>query len=144
MSVALTLTPPVVTHFHEKDLLNVLAEIQLNPPTQQALAHAQSVIADTAVDATFREHILEEITTLSATVLKIEADFASISLSIREIDDKKALRDEKGVLIELLPEWISYHEVRSLSCSGFRWLFFQSSNRRIQACYSHLRQQLRR
>ena len=114
MSIPLTLTSPLATYFNEKDLLNILAEIKSNPPTKEALAHAQSVIADTAADSTFRERILEEITNLAGTVLQIEADFASITLSISQIDDKNAMRGENGAVIKLLPEWTSYHTVRVL------------------------------
>lgn len=111
MSVPLTIRPPLAPSFPEKVLLeDIFSALQSNPPSQKELAHAQRVVAERAVDATFREHILEEIANLAETVLKIEANFASITLSMQEIDNKAAVRDEKGVLIQLLPEWRSYHE----------------------------------
>jgi len=110
MSVAIA--PPLSTPFNEKDLLNILTEIQSNPPPPEALAHAQDVIADTAAGTTFRERILEEIRNLAETVLQLEAKFAKITLAIHEFDDKKAVRDKDDVPIEFLPMWTSYHEVR--------------------------------
>lgn len=125
MSVPLTIRLPLAPSFPEKVLLeDIFSALQSNPPSQKELAHAQRVVAERAVDATFREHILEEIANLAETVLKIEATFASITLSMQEIDNKAAVRDEKGVLIQLLPEWRSYHEVCSLLSSTLWWLIF--------------------
>jgi hypothetical protein len=116
MSAPITLTPSFSTDFHEKDLLKALAEFQSNPPTQETLARAQSAVVDAVADTNFREHILQEIRTLAGTVLQIEADFATISLSVSEIDDRRAVQDQAGVLVKFLPEWTSYHEVCSV-CS---------------------------
>jgi hypothetical protein len=142
MSSSATLTHFIATFVGEKDLVNILSEIQANPPPQPALERAQIVIADTAVNA--RADILKEISDLAKTLLGIEEDFAAITRAIREIDSKKALQDANGGVMELLPTWISHHDVRCLLSLGFLWLFFRSSNRRIQACSSHLNPQLRK
>jgi hypothetical protein len=145
MDAPITLTPSFSTDFHEKDLLKILAELQSNPPTQETLTRAQGAVVDAAADTNFREHILEEISNLSGTVLQIEADFATISLSVSEFDDKRAVQDKAGVLVKFLPEWTSYHEVCSVLFSGHRSdLLFQSSCRRTPAYSSRLRQRLRR
>jgi hypothetical protein len=130
MNAPITLTPSFSTDFHEKDLLKILAELQSNPPTQETLTRAQGAVVDAAADTNFREHILEEISNLSGTVLQIEADF---------------VQDKAGVLVKFLPEWTSYHEVCGVLFSGHRSnLLFQSSCRRTPAYSSQLRQRLRR
>ncbi|RDB16642.1 hypothetical protein Hypma_002361 [Hypsizygus marmoreus] len=94
---------------YENELKAVVEKLRLNPPPAEDLANAQRSVADKAADPELRAKILEEIKTLSQTVLQIETDFANIANGIRDIDVKKAIRDKNDKPIAKLPEWTELH-----------------------------------
>ncbi|KAF9460979.1 hypothetical protein BDZ94DRAFT_1264870, partial [Collybia nuda] len=113
MSVIVENTPTSPLVFRASNIQDILAEIQYNPPGQDAIARVHRAIVDGTTAPTFRENTLREISQLSQTVLQIEQHFAEIAHAIRSIDSKQILQDHNGLPIKFFPEWNSYHKTYS-------------------------------
>lgn len=118
---------PLALHASQaRNLQEVLAEINRNPPGEVAIARAHRAIVDGTTESTYRQNTLREIQKLSQTVLEIEQRFATISNLVRTFDSRQAIRDENDRPVQFFPEWNEYHQV-GFHCFSSPWLLHLST-----------------
>ncbi|KAF8162605.1 hypothetical protein B0H34DRAFT_856291 [Crassisporium funariophilum] len=81
-----------------------------NDLSKEDLHKVHTAVADHLQAPTTRNTLNEEMKNLANTVMSIETDFATITLHMGEIDDKKIILDKEGEVIEYAPKWKILHD----------------------------------